>query len=167
MYEDSLKDISDRILELKKVRCYYDYDDAIRASKKYKKPVLLFFNAINTISCRVLERKVLDQPEVENYLSEHFIVTHLFCDYRQIEFPVANYPIDTQSRNPFINPIGLKNNTIQTEKFNSNTQPTIFFIDEQERPLANGGYSYNPDVNKFMKHVHQVVDKYNTLHLLN
>ena len=56
---------------------YFDYDEALAASKKLKKPVMLDFTGINCVNCRKMEGQVWSQPEVAKRLKEDFIVASL------------------------------------------------------------------------------------------
>jgi len=56
--------------------------------------------------------------------------------------------------------VGDKNEDLQASRFNSNSQPFYFFIDEEGNKLAEEGYSYDPDVQKFVNHLEKVKAKY-------
>jgi thiol:disulfide interchange protein DsbD len=60
--------------------------------------------------------------------------------------------------------VGNKNSDLQASKFGANSQPFYFFVDENGNKLAEKGYSYDPDVAKFIKHLDGVIAKYKETH---
>jgi thiol-disulfide isomerase/thioredoxin len=66
---------------------FFDYDEALAASKKLKRPVMLDFTGINCVNCRKMEFQVWSKPEVAKMLKEDFIVVSLYCDMNRIELP--------------------------------------------------------------------------------
>jgi thiol:disulfide interchange protein DsbD len=60
-----------------------------------------------------------------------------------------------------IKTIGQKNLDIQSVKYHANTQPNYFFISPEGKLLAEGGgYGYDPDVPKFIKHLDAVLENF-------
>src|SRR5690606_20292563 len=66
---------------------YYDYNEALAASKALDKPIMLDFTGINCINCRKMEGQVWSDPEVMKRLKEDFIVVSLFCDAQNVKIP--------------------------------------------------------------------------------
>ena len=60
--------------------------------------------------------------------------------------------------------LGDKNAELQAAKFESSTQPFYFYVDENGNKLADKGYSYNPDVQKFIDHLDSVKANYKRTH---
>ena len=142
---------------------YFDYDEAVAASKKLKKPIMLDFTGINCSNCRKMESQVWSQPEVTKRLKEDFIVVSLYCDFNSIDLPkeLQHFSKDLNSQ---VVTLGDKNAELQAAKFESSTQPVYFYVDENGNKLADKGYSYNPDVQKFIDHLDSVKANYKRTH---
>jgi len=137
---------------------YFDYDEALKASKEQGKPIMLDFTGITCVNCRKMETEVWSNPEVFNSMKNDFIVASLFCDARQVALPVSEQYVAASGIK--ITSLGQKNLDIQGTKYHSNTQPYYFFIDENENLLAEKGYGYDSDAQKFIEHLDNVLDKY-------
>ena len=142
---------------------YYDYNEALAASKKLKKPIMLDFTGINCVNCRKMESQVWSKPEVTKRLKENFIVASLYCDINRIELPIGEQYF-SKDLNSQVTTLGNRNSDLQASKFGSNAQPYYFYIDDEGNKLAEEGYSYDPDVDKFVKHLDKVLAKYRELH---
>jgi thiol:disulfide interchange protein DsbD len=142
---------------------YFDYDEAVAASKKLKKPIMLDFTGINCVNCRKMESQVWSRPEVARRLKENFIVASLYCDMNKIVLPKEQQYF-SKDLNSQVETLGDKNADLQAAKFGSNSQPYYFYVDENGTKLADNGYSYDPDEAKFIKHLDAVVAKYKASH---
>lgn len=138
---------------------YFDYDEALAAAKVLKKPVMLDFTGINCVNCRKMEGKVWTNPEVAKRLKENFVVASLFCDFNQMKLPENEqyYSNDLHSQ---VVTVGNKNADLQATKFGSNSQPFYFYVDENGNKIIPEGYSYDPDVQKFVQHLDRVKELY-------
>ena len=143
---------------------YYDYDEAVAAAKKLKKPIMLDFTGINCVNCRKMEAQVWSKPEVAKRLKEDFVVASLYCDMNKIVLPKEQQYF-SKDLNSQVETLGEKNADLQASKFGSNSQPFYFYIDENGNKLADGGYGYDPDVDKFVKHLDGVIANYKKTHL--
>jgi thiol:disulfide interchange protein DsbD len=142
---------------------FFDYDEALAASKKLHKPVMLDFTGINCVNCRKMEAQVWSKPEVAKILKEDFIVASLYCDMNRIELPMKEQYF-SKDLNSQVVTLGNKNADLQASKFGSNSQPFYFYVDENGTKLIEGGYSYDPDVQKFVKHLETVKANYKKTH---
>lgn len=142
---------------------YFDYDEALAASKKEGKPIFLDFTGVNCVNCRKMEAQVWSDPEVMKRMKERFIVASLFADVDNISLPESEQ-YDSKFLGSKVTSIGDKNEDIQATKFNSNSQPYYFFIDENENKLAEKGYGYDPNPALFVKHLDAVLAKYEETH---
>jgi thiol:disulfide interchange protein DsbD len=143
---------------------YFDYDEALAASKKLHKPIMLDFTGINCVNCRKMENQVWSKPEVVKLLKEDFIVASLYCDINRIILP-KNEQYFSKDLNSQVETLGNKNADLQAAKFGANSQPFYFYVDENGNKLAEEGYSYNPDVQKFVQHLEKVKANYKKTHL--
>jgi thiol:disulfide interchange protein DsbD len=142
---------------------YFDYDEALAASKKLKKPIMLDFTGINCVNCRKMESEVWSKPEVAKLLKEDFIVASLYCDFNKVDLPKEEQYF-SKALNSQVETIGNKNADLQASKFGSNSQPFYFYVDENGNKLVEGGYSYDPDVAKFVAHLEKVKENYRKTH---
>lgn len=138
---------------------FFDYDEAIAAAKKLKKPIMLDFTGVNCVNCRKMENQVWSKPEVIKRLKEDFVVVSLYCDLNRIKLPESEH-FFSKGLNSKVTTLGGKNSDIQASKFGANAQPFYFFIDEDGNKLAEEGYGYDPDVQKFVNHLEKVKEKY-------
>lgn len=138
---------------------YFDYDEALAAAKKLKKPVMLDFTGINCVNCRKMESQVWSAPEVSERLKKDFIVASLYCDYDKAKLPESERYF-SQVLQSDVETVGDKNEDIQAAKFNSNSQPYYFFVDEDGNKLVEEGYSYDPNIQKFVDHLEKVKENY-------
>lgn len=158
-YADKLHIYEPEVAKKFGLETYFDYDEALAASKREKKPIFLDFTGVNCVNCRKMEAQVWSDPEVMKRMKERFIVASLFADVDNISLP-ENEQYDSKFLGSKVTTIGDKNEDIQATKFNSNSQPYYFFIDENENKLAEKGYGYNPDPALFVKHLDAVLAKY-------
>lgn len=142
---------------------YYDYDEAIKASKATGKPIMLDFTGINCINCRKMEGQVWSDPQVMKRMKEDFIVASLYCDAQGVKIPEdEQYHSDYLKKT--VTTLGQRNSDIQASKYGANAQPFYFFIDADENLLVPNGYGYDPDVSKFIEHLDKVKEEYKKLH---
>ncbi|HRO43577.1 MAG TPA: cytochrome c biogenesis protein CcdA [Flavipsychrobacter sp.] len=140
---------------------YFDYEEALNAAKILKKPVMLDFTGINCVNCRKMESQVWSQPEVMKRLKEDFVIASLYCDYDKIELPKEEQ-FFSKELNSEITTLGDWNEHLQASKFNSNSQPFYFFVDENGNKLVEEGYSYDPNIQKFINHLDKVKAAYSS-----
>jgi thiol:disulfide interchange protein len=158
-YADKLHIYEPEVAKKFGLETYYDYDEALAASKREKKPIFLDFTGVNCVNCRKMEAQVWSDPEVMKRMKERFIVASLFADVDNIYLPESEQ-YDSKFLGSKVKTIGDKNEDIQATKFNSNSQPYYFFIDENENKLAEKGYGYDPDASKFVQHLDAVLAQF-------
>jgi thiol:disulfide interchange protein DsbD len=106
-----------------------------------------------------MESQVWSNPEVAKRLKEDFIVVSLYCDINRIKLPEAEKHY-SEALGSMVTTLGNKNAEFQAKEFNSNSQPFYFYVDADGNKLADAGYSYDPDIDKFAKHLDAVKAKY-------
>jgi len=162
-YVDDMKIYEPPVVRNLGLVTYFDYDEALAAAKKLKKPLMLDFTGINCVNCRKMEAQVWSKPEVAKRLKEDFIVVSLYCDFNRIELPKEQQYF-SKDLNSQVVTLGNKNADLQAAKFGSNSQPFYFYVDENGNKLADEGYSYDPDVQKFVNHLDKVIANYKKTH---
>jgi thiol:disulfide interchange protein DsbD len=163
MYADKMKLYEPEAVRKFGLDTYFDYQEALATSKKLNKPLMLDFTGITCVNCRKMETQVWSNEAVLKMLKEDFIIVSLYCDATQVEIP-KEAQFESQFLGATVETLGQFNSDLQATKYNSNTQPIYFFVDGNEQLLAKEGYSYNPDVALFIKHLNAVKAAYKNLH---
>lgn len=158
-YVNDMKRFEPPVVRSLGLETYFDYDEALAAAKKLKKPIMLDFTGINCVNCRKMESQVWSKPDVAKRLKEDFIVVSLYCDFNKLQLP-KDQQYFSKDLNTQIETVGQKNTDLQVVKFGSNSQPFYFYVDENGNKLIEGGYSYDPDVDKFVAHLDKVKENY-------
>jgi thiol:disulfide interchange protein DsbD len=138
---------------------YFDYNEALSVSKKLKKPLMLDFTGVNCVNCRKMEGQVWSDPEVMKRLKEDFVIVSLYIDVQNVDLP-QNEQYYSKSLGKMVETLGDKNADMQVTKYGANSQPYYFFIDGNENKLADEGYGYDPDIDKFIRLLDQVKQTY-------
>ncbi|MFT4062138.1 MAG: thioredoxin family protein [Edaphocola sp.] len=128
------------------VKTFFDYGEALAASKKTGKPVLLDFTGHSCVNCRKMEAAVLKKPEVLKVLAEDFIIASLYCDDKS---PLAEADVYANKNGDKIDNLGDKNVDIEVGKYGEVGQPIYIFVDADGKVLKNAG-GYVPDVPRFL-----------------
>ncbi len=162
-YTEAMKSKETDVVVTHGLEVFYDYDEALAASKERKKPVMLDFTGITCVNCRLMETNVWTSPEVMKRLKEDFIIASLYCDASQVPLDKKDQYVSKALGYEVTN-LGDRSLDLQVSKFNSNSQPFYYFVDENETKLAANGYGTNTDVARFIAHLDAVKERYKQLH---
>jgi thiol:disulfide interchange protein DsbD len=138
---------------------YFDYDEALAASRKLRRPLMLDFTGINCVNCRKMEGQVWSDPAVMKILKEDFVIVSLYVDVHNIDLQ-ENEMYESKALGKKIETLGDKNADMQVTKFKANSQPYYFFLDGNEKKLADEGYGYDPGIKKFIAFLEGVKQKF-------
>lgn len=138
---------------------FFDYEEALAASREAKKPLMLDFTGINCINCRKMEAQVWSHPDVMKRLKENFIIASLYTDVQNIPLPDAEIFYSNELATE-VNTVGEKFSHLQVSRYGVLAQPFYIFLDGQEQKLTPDGYPYDPDVQKFIRHLDNAVVEY-------
>lgn len=138
---------------------YFDYEEALAVSRSLKKPLMLDFTGINCVNCRKMEAEVWSDPEVMRRLKEDFVIVSLYVDVQDIELPEAEH-YRSEALGKTVMTLGDKNADMQVTRFQANSQPYYFFLDNEEKRLVPEGYGYDPDIAKFIRLLDEAKGKY-------
>jgi thiol:disulfide interchange protein DsbD len=138
---------------------FFDYDEALAAAREAKKPLMLDFTGINCINCRKMEAQVWSHPEVMKRLKEEFVIASLYTDVQNIYLSEAE-EFDSKELGEHVNTVGEKFSHLQVSRYGVLAQPFYIFLDGNEQKLAADGYPYDPDVQRFIRHLDNVVAAY-------
>jgi len=129
---------------------YFDYEEALSVARKLKKPLMLDFTGINCVNCRKMEAEVWSDPEVMRRLKEDFVIVSLYVDVQDIELPDAEHYY-SEALGKKVMTLGDKHADMQVTRFQANSQPYYFFLDNKEQWLLSEGYGYDPDILQFIQ----------------
>ncbi len=114
---------------------YFDFDQALKVSKELKKPLFVDFTGHGCTNCREMENRVWSDPEVLKRLREKFVLVALYVDDKMIEMPQNEWYTNKSGKQ--VKLLGKKNTEIQTEKFNTNSQPYYVILDSDGNLLVS------------------------------
>lgn len=149
-YTDNLKS------ELPGVTAFFDYEEALAASKKTGKPVLLDFTGHSCVNCRKMERAVLSKPEVLRQLNQDFILASLYCDDKTALPEKEQYK---SADGGMVTNLGERNIDLEVGKYGEVGQPIYIFVDSEGKILKKAG-GYVPDVDRFIRIMGEVREAY-------
>jgi thiol:disulfide interchange protein len=127
---------------------YFDYKEALAASKATGKPIFVDFTGHACVNCRKMEEYVWAKPEVLKRLQNDFIIVSLYADERK-ELPENEWYTSTRD-NKVKKTIGEQNQDLQISKYNFSAQPQYVVIDGNEKQLS-GPRFYDTDEAAFVK----------------
>ncbi|EPR66096.1 protein-disulfide reductase DsbD family protein [Cyclobacterium qasimii] len=129
------------------IQGYFDYDQALRASKRQNKPLFIDFTGHGCVNCREMEARVWSDSRVLKRLKEDFVMVALYIDERHT-LPESQWYTSTYD-NKVKKTIGKQNADFQITRFNNNAQPYYVILDQEEELLINP-IAYETDIQKFI-----------------
>jgi thiol:disulfide interchange protein DsbD len=134
--------------EIPGVDAYFDYEEAITAAKKLKKPLMIDFTGHSCANCRKMEKEVLSDPSVMSVLQKDFVVVSLYVDDK-FSLPQEDW-VASKSDGSMIKSLGAKNLDFEVALTSNSAQPLYVFVDNDGKIIQNAG-GYNSDVARFVK----------------
>lgn len=114
---------------------WYDYDQALQASKELHKPIFIDFTGFNCVNCRKMESNVWVNPQVFNHLKNDFILLQLVVDDKaELD---AKDQFTSQYSLKKITTLGAKWSDLEAARFNSNSQPFYVLLDSDGNILTD------------------------------
>jgi thiol:disulfide interchange protein DsbD len=127
---------------------YYDYKEALAASKATGKPLFVDFTGHACVNCRKMEEYVWAKPEVLKRLQNDFIIVSLYVDEKK-ELPENEWY--TSARDGKVKKtIAQQNSDLQITKYHFSAQPQYIVIDGNEKQLS-GPRFYDTDEAAFVQ----------------
>ena len=138
---------------------YYDYKEALAASKILHKPVMIDFTGIQCVNCRKFEATIWADNTVISKMKNDFVVMSLFSDFDDEELP-DNEKFFSTNLNGEVVTVGDKNEDLQQQLIHASGQPNYVFVDSDGKLLVPGGYGYNPTkgAKEFAAHLDNVLE---------
>jgi thiol:disulfide interchange protein DsbD len=158
-YYDRMKMYEPEVVTKYGMVTYFDYNEALEAARKEKKPLMLDFTGINCVNCRKMEGQVWSDPKVMQRLKEDFVIVSLYVDAQNVELPESEQYF-SKELDKQVETLGDKNAELQVKRYGANTQPYYFFIDQNENKLAEEGYGYDASIEKFITLLGKVKEEY-------
>jgi thiol:disulfide interchange protein len=138
------------------IQGYFDYNEALACARQMNKPLLIDFVGHTCSNCKKMYEKVWSDPQVLDILRNDFIIVALYTDDKtklpEKEWVVSSYDGKTKTT------MGRKNQDMQITRFNSNALPLYVIVDGNEKELTTSRYTYNPDVQKFIRWLEEGLD---------
>ncbi len=151
------KKLADKIAAPYGLKAYFDLDEGIAAAKILHKPIMLDFTGYSCANCRKMEAQVWSDPEVLKRINENFVLISLYVDEPSSLPAEEQY---TNSKGEEIETVGDRNLDYEISKFGFNAQPLYMFMDANQDVLSDIKYGYDPDIDKFIKHLDAVKEKF-------
>ncbi len=129
------------------IKGYFDYEQALRVSKKTGKPIFLDFTGHGCVNCREMEANVWSDARVMNMLKNDYIVVALYVDDKA---ELAKNEWVTDSEGNVKKTLGRKNAYFQISRFGVNAQPYYVLLDSEGKQLVKPR-AYNLDVDEFVE----------------
>lgn len=132
-------------LAIKGLAPWYDYDQALQASKELQKPILIDFTGFACVNCRNMEANVWSDPVVFKKLQNEFILLQLVVDDKAA-LDIKDQYTSTYSFKKITN-IGDKWSELEASRFNSNSQPLYVMLDSDGKEMTDKNGTVLPHYN--------------------
>lgn len=127
-----------------------DYQKALKLSDSLKKPLLIDFTGWACVNCRKMEETVWNQPQINSYIKENYVLVSLYVDDREKLPVLERFTYQTKDKNKKdILTHGDKWATFEAENFGQVSQPLYVVVDNRQR-LINNPVGYTPDANEYL-----------------
>ena len=135
-----------------------DFDTALQMSAASGKPIMIDFTGHGCVNCREMEAAVWSDDRVIETMREDYIVASLYVDDKtELERP---FQVEGENgKKIWITTVGEKWTYLQNFKFGGSAQPFYVIVDGHGDPLASP-YSYNPDVDAYIRFLEGGLDSY-------
>lgn len=136
---------------------FTDYEAGMAYARQTGKPVMVDFTGHGCVNCRKMELAVWHDAKVRDLLTKDYVLISLYVD-EKAPLP-ASMEVEENGQTTTLRTIGDKWSYLQRSKFGANAQPFYVLLDNNGRPL-NTSYSYDEDVDKFVKFLKTGLDNY-------
>lgn len=136
---------------------FTDYEAGMAYARQTGKPVMVDFTGHGCVNCRKMELAVWHDAKVRDLLTKDYVLISLYVD-EKAPLP-APMEVEENGQTTTLRTIGDKWSYLQRSKFGANAQPFYVLLDNNGRPV-NTSYSYDEDVDKFVKFLKTGLDNY-------
>jgi len=127
---------------------YNDYDEALAAARREKKPLLIDFTGYGCVNCRKMEAAVWTDPEVARVMRNYFIIVSLYVDDKTA-LPSPITVTDAKGNKKTLRTVGAKWSYLQSNRFNSNAQPYYVIVDAEGKAISSPR-GYDEDIEAYI-----------------
>ena len=127
---------------------YNDYDKALAAARREKKPLLIDFTGYGCVNCRKMEAAVWTDPEVARVMRNDFIIVSLYVDDKTA-LPSPITVTDAKGNKKTLRTVGAKWSYLQSNRFNSNAQPYYVIVDAEGKAISSPR-GYDEDIEAYI-----------------
>ena len=127
---------------------YNDYDEALAAARREKKPLLIDFTGYGCVNCRKMEAAVWTDPEVARVMRNDFIIVSLYVDDKTA-LPSPITVTDAKGNKKTLRTVGAKWSYLQSHRFNSNAQPYYVIVDAEGKAISSPR-GYDEDIEAYI-----------------
>ena len=139
---------------------YNDYDEALAAARREKKPLLIDFTGYGCVNCRKMEAAVWTDPEVARVMRNDFIIVSLYVDDKTA-LPSPITVTDAKGNKKTLRTVGAKWSYLQSHKFGANAQPFYVAVDPTTGKPLTGSRGHNKDVAAYVDFLDQGLRNFN------
>lgn len=136
---------------------FTDFDEGMDYARRHGKPVMLDFTGYGCVNCRKMELAVWTDPKVADLLTNDYVLITLYVD-EKTPLPEVQ-TVEENGTQRKLRTVGDKWSYLQRSKFGANAQPFYVLLDNEGRPL-NTSYSYDENVNNYVKFLQKGLDTY-------
>jgi thiol:disulfide interchange protein len=142
--------------EVPGVQAFFDYEEALQAAKKLKKPLMIDFTGHSCANCRKMEQEVLSDPEIMKRLQQDFVVVSLYVDDK---YKLPENEWYKAKDGSMIKNLGTKNLDFEVNLTQNGAQPQYVFVDGNGAIIKNAG-GYVSSIPRFIKILDEVKGAY-------
>ncbi|PQJ09722.1 hypothetical protein CJD36_017485 [Flavipsychrobacter stenotrophus] len=121
---------------------FTNYEAGMQCAKKMHRPVLIFFNAFNSVNSRKMVKAVLADAAVKSMLEQNYVLIDLLCDDRE-PLPKSKEHF-SKALNMQIATIGLANAELELATYKSEYVPFFVVLNSVGKKVATIGYTNLP-----------------------
>lgn len=137
---------------------FRDYEAGMAYARQTGKPVVVDFTGHGCVNCRKMELAVWHDAKVRDLLMKDYVLISLYVDEKApLPEPIK---VEENGQITTLRTVGDKWSYLQRSKFGANAQPFYVLVDNEGNPL-NSSYSYDENVDKFVKFLKTGLENYN------
>ncbi len=122
---------------------FTNYEVGMQCAKKMNRPVLIFFNAINSVNSRKMEKMVLADAAVKSILEQNYVLIDLQCDDRE---PLSKSKVHfSKTLNMQVATVGLANAEMESVTYKCVYEPFFVVLNSAGKKVATIGYTNLPN----------------------
>ena len=148
------------------LNCFKDFYEGLAYAKSVNKPIMIDFTGHACVNCRKMEEHVWPVKEVYKYLKNDYVLVSLYVD-EKIDLPEEEQKVVPMKSGGTrkLRTTGHRWQYLQTEKFNTNTQP-YYVLMTPDGTLLNEPVGYTPESSEYASFLECGLNRFNELKAL-